>query len=82
MTTHSNILAWRIPWTSSLVSYSPWGHQESDLTQQLNSNMTLKEWTVGLRKYEASSTQDSTDTEILAKSKYELANNDHSFMPL
>ena len=44
--------------------------------------MILKEWTVGLSKFETSSTQDSTDTEILAKSKYELANDDHSFMPL
>ena len=25
MATHSSILAWRIPWTESLVSYSPWG---------------------------------------------------------
>ena len=24
MATHSNILAWRIPWTRSLVGYSPW----------------------------------------------------------
>ena len=26
MATHSNILAWRIPWTS-LVGYSAWGHR-------------------------------------------------------
>ena len=31
MATHSNILVWRIPWTS-LVGYSPWGHKESDMT--------------------------------------------------
>ena len=30
MATHSSILAWRIPWTGSLVGYSPWGHKESD----------------------------------------------------
>ena len=31
MATHSNISAWRIPWTSvSLVGYSPRGHKESD----------------------------------------------------
>ena len=30
MATHSSILAWRIPGTESLVSYSPWGHKESD----------------------------------------------------
>ena len=33
MATHSSILAWRIPWTESLVSYSPWGHKESDMTE-------------------------------------------------
>ena len=25
MTTHSSILAWRIPWTEDLVGCSPWG---------------------------------------------------------
>ena len=29
--THSSILAWRIPWT-----WSPWGHKESDMTEQLS----------------------------------------------
>ena len=35
MATHSNILAWRIPWTaepgwgSGGGGYSPWGHKES-----------------------------------------------------
>ena len=33
MTTHSSILAWRIPWTENLVGYSPWGHKESDMTE-------------------------------------------------
>ena len=28
MTTHSNILARKIPWISSLVGYSPWGRKE------------------------------------------------------
>ena len=37
MATHSSILAWRIPWTESLVGYSPWGHKELDMTEQLNS---------------------------------------------
>ena len=31
-TTHSNILAWRIPWTEKPVGYRPWGHKESDMT--------------------------------------------------
>ena len=30
MATHSSILAWRIPWTESLVGYSSWGHKELD----------------------------------------------------
>ena len=35
MTTHSSILAWKIPWTESLEGYSPWGRKESDTTEQL-----------------------------------------------
>jgi len=27
---HSSILAWEIPWTASLVGFSPWGFRESD----------------------------------------------------
>ena len=33
MATRSSILAWRIPWTGSLVGYSPWGHKESNMTE-------------------------------------------------
>ena len=37
MATHSSILAWRIPWTEEPGGlYSPWGHKESDTTEQLN----------------------------------------------
>ena len=32
MATHSNILAWRIPWTGNLVGCHLWGHTESDTT--------------------------------------------------
>ena len=32
MVTHSNILAWRIPWQRSLAGYSPWGLKELDAT--------------------------------------------------
>ena len=36
MATHSNILAWRIPWTEvSGGLYSPWDREESDMTEQL-----------------------------------------------
>ena len=38
MATHSSILAWEIPWHGqrSLEGYSPWGRQESDMTEQLS----------------------------------------------
>ena len=37
--THSSITAWRIPWTS------PWGHKESDTTEQLSlSHSTDRVW--------------------------------------
>ena len=36
MATHFSILAWRIPWTRSLVGYSPWDHKESDRTEGLS----------------------------------------------
>ena len=35
MATHSSILAWRIPWTEEPAGYSPWGHRESDMAEQL-----------------------------------------------
>ena len=36
MATHSSILSWRIPWTRSLVGYSPRGHKESARTERLH----------------------------------------------
>ena len=36
MATHSNILAWRIPWPEELAGYSPWGHKESDTVECLS----------------------------------------------
>ena len=33
MATHSSILAWKIPWTEDLASYSPSGHKELDMTE-------------------------------------------------
>ena len=34
MTTHSSILAWRIPWTEEPGrQYNPWGLKESDRTE-------------------------------------------------
>ena len=47
MATHSTILARKIPWTEEpgrlqsmesprIRSYSPWGHKESNMAEQLN----------------------------------------------
>ena len=33
MATHSTVLAWRIDGQSSLVGYSPWGHEASDMPE-------------------------------------------------
>ena len=36
MATHSSISAWKIPWTEEPGKlYSPWGHKELDMTEQL-----------------------------------------------
>ena len=37
MATHSSILAWKIPWMEEPGRlHSPWGHKESDTTEQLH----------------------------------------------
>ena len=38
MATHSNSLAWRIPWTEEPGGYSPWGCKQSDTTEWLNNS--------------------------------------------
>ena len=38
MATHSSTLAWKIP----RVGYSPWGHKESDTSEQLHFTMVLR----------------------------------------
>ena len=40
MATHSNNLAWKIPWAEEPVGdpYSLWGHKESDITDLLSMN--------------------------------------------
>ena len=43
MTTHSDILAWRIQWTRSLAGFGPWGCNESDMTEQLTLHCRAKE---------------------------------------
>ena len=36
MATHSSTLAWKIPQMKEPVGYSPCGHKESDMTEQLH----------------------------------------------
>ena len=36
MATHSSALAWEIHGQRSLVSYSPWGHKESDMPEHFS----------------------------------------------
>ena len=59
MATHSNILAWRIPWTEepgafhgqrSLEGYTPWGRKESDMTEQLTLSHHAKKKKTGRTK--------------------------------
>ena len=37
MATHSNILAWRMPWTEEPAGYSPWGHK--DMIEQITNRI-------------------------------------------
>ena len=41
MATHSSTLAWKIPWTRSLVGCSPQGREESDTTERLHFHFSL-----------------------------------------
>ena len=43
--TNSSVLAWRTPWTKeSMRTYNPWGHKESDTTEQLALLLLLLLW--------------------------------------
>ena len=41
MATHSNTLAWKIPWTRGMVGCSPWGREESDTAGRLQFHFSL-----------------------------------------
>ena len=43
MATHSSILAWRIHGQRRLAGYSPWGHQELDMTELLTDMHSVEE---------------------------------------
>ena len=54
MATHSSTLAWKIPWTRSLVGYSPWGRKELDMTERLHFtslHFTLPLWEVQVTQW-------------------------------
>ena len=42
MATHSSIRAWKFQGQKSLAGYSPWGHKESDTTEQLTLSLSCK----------------------------------------
>ena len=46
MTTHSSILAWRIPWTEEPGGgYSPWDRKELDVTEMIyHTSSILQKW--------------------------------------
>ena len=51
----SSTLAWKIPWTEELgAGYCPWGHKESDTTEQLHFHFNRNNCPTYL-KYEKSS---------------------------
>ena len=41
MAPHSSTLAWKIHGQRNLVGYSPWGLEESDMTEQLHFHFSL-----------------------------------------
>ena len=43
MASHSSILAWRISWMEEPGGLSPWGHKESDMTEQLTHTHTSED---------------------------------------
>ena len=50
MATLFSIPAWRIPWTRSLVGYSPWARKELDTSDTLQGQVVPGTWK-GLSKY-------------------------------
>ena len=42
MATHSDSLAWKIPWQRSLAGYSPKGHKKLDTTERLSTHTQVE----------------------------------------
>ena len=40
MATHSSTLAWKTPWTESLVGCNTWGREELDTTERLHFSLS------------------------------------------
>ena len=43
MATHSSTLVWKIPWMEGPGSYSPWGLEESDMSERFHFHALEKE---------------------------------------
>ena len=43
MVTHCTILPWKIPWRKEPDCYSPWGHEELDMTEHIRPTIGLTE---------------------------------------
>ena len=41
MAPHSSTLAWKIPWMEKPGGLQSWGHEESDMTEQLHFHFSL-----------------------------------------
>ena len=42
MATHCSVLAWKIPWTEEPMACSPWGHKESEMTEQTHTDTHMR----------------------------------------
>ena len=51
MTTHSSILAWRIPWTEEPGGLQSTGLQESDMTERLSTAQHRDTWALLILTY-------------------------------
>ena len=44
MATHSSILAWKIPWTEEPGGLQSWGHKESDVIENKDTEKEKHTW--------------------------------------
>ena len=48
----SSTPAWRILWIEETGGHSPWGHKESDMTEQLSMQLVPCPWCLILKNYQ------------------------------